>query len=92
MTRNSAASTGALNAMPPSSESDSLPRARTAITPRIRNSGTVTSPWFSIWKSAPWAPFSSKAKMPSTMKPSCAIEEYASTSRTLSCENARIDP
>ena len=32
------------------------PPARAAITPMIRNSGTTTSPWLSIWKSAPWAP------------------------------------
>ena len=92
MIKNSAASTGALNAMPPSSASDSLPRARSAITPTMRNSGTTTSPWFSIWRIAPWAPFPAKAKIPSTMKPSCAIDEYASTSRMLSWENARTDP
>src|SRR5215207_69703 len=63
ITRKSPASTGALKAMPPSSESDSLPRARTAITPMIRNRGTVISPWLTIWNSAPWAPFSSRAKM-----------------------------
>ena len=75
MIRNSAASTGALNAIPPSCSTDWLPPARAAITPMIRNSGTTTRPWFSIWKTAPWAPLSSSAKMPSVMKPSCAIEE-----------------
>ena len=33
------------------------------------------------------------AKIPSTMKPSCAIDEYADApAATLSCENARTDP
>jgi hypothetical protein len=73
--RNSAASTGALKATPPSSASDSLPFARAAITPMIRNSGTTTSPWLTICITAPCAPLGSKAKMPSTMKPSWAIEE-----------------
>jgi hypothetical protein len=41
----------------------------------MRKSGTTTRPWFSIWNSAPSAPFCSKAKMPSTMNPSWAIDE-----------------
>ena len=73
--RKSAASTGARLAMPPSSESDSLPPARAAIAPITRKSGITTSPWLSIWSTAPWAPLSSREKIPSTMKPSCAIDE-----------------
>ena len=61
--------------MPPISESDSLPPARAAITAMIRNSGATTRPWLTIWKTAPWAPFASSEKIPSMMKPSCAIDE-----------------
>ena len=74
-TRNSAASTGARSAMPPISASDSEPSVRRASTPMIRNSAPATMPWFTIWNTAPCAPRSSKAKIPSVMKPSWAIDE-----------------
>ena len=41
----------------------------------MKNSGATTSPWLTICISAPWAPLSSSEKIPSTMKPSWAIEE-----------------
>ena len=52
----------------------------------------VDEPWFSIWKSAPCAPFSSNAKIPSTMNPSFAMEEYAERRRRFVLRDARIDP
>ena len=92
--RNSPASTGARNAIPPIRDSDSDPRARAESAAMIRKSGPTTSPWLTIWSSAPWAPFPcrSSAKIPSRMNPSWATEEYPTTSRASSWENARTDP
>ena len=74
--RNSAASTGARNASPPIFVMSSVPD-RSASSTMIRNSGATTSPWLTICSSAPCAPrpSGSRAKIPSTMKPSWAIDE-----------------
>ncbi len=73
--KNSAASTGARNAIPPMSLSSSEPPARAASAATMKNSGAVTSPWLSIWNSAPWAPVGCSEKIPSVMKLSCATLE-----------------
>src|SRR5919199_1730855 len=49
-TRKRPASTGARVAMPPMRESSSLPPARRANAPMIRNSAPTTRPWFSRGK------------------------------------------
>ena len=58
----------------------------------MKNSGTTTSPWLTIWMIAPWAPSSRSEKMPSVMNPSCAIDEYPTTSVAEVCVNAITDP
>ena len=73
--RNSAASTGARNAIPPMSRSISEPPARAASAATMKNSGAVTSPWLTICSSAPCAPWGCSEKIPSVMKPSCATLE-----------------
>ena len=73
--RDSVASTGARNAIPPMSASFSEPPERIAAAATMKNSGTVTSAWLAIWISAPWAPCGVSEKIPSTMKPSCATDE-----------------
>ena len=75
ITRNSVASTGAPKAMPPIRSSEPLPPARTVSAATTKNSGMITSPWVTICITAPWAPLGSRAKIPSTMKPICAMEE-----------------
>ena len=74
--RNSVVSTGARMAMPPMSRMSSEPPARSASSRMMKNSGATTRPWLTICSSAPWAPASCpRAKIPSVMKPSWAIEE-----------------
>ena len=73
--RNSVASTGARNAIPPMSRMSSDP-ARSVRSAMMKNSGATTSPCWTIWSSAPCAPAASpSAKTPSVMKPSCATDE-----------------
>jgi hypothetical protein len=57
------------------SRMSSEPPARTASSPMMKNSGATTSPWLTICRSAPWAPSGRREKIPSVMKPSCAIDE-----------------
>ena len=75
--RNSPASTGARNAIPPMSRMSSEPAARSASSATTKNIGATTRPWLIACISAPWAPAAalSAAKTPSVMKPSWAIEE-----------------
>src|SRR3954464_2861281 len=77
--RNSAASTGARNAMPPISRMSSELCARSASSATMKNSGATTRPWLTIWSTAPCPPrlTLSSAKIPSAMKPRRAIEEDA---------------
>ena len=58
----------------------------------MKNSGATTRPWLTIWSTAPWAPTWVSEKIPSVMKPSCAIDEYATTSVAEVCVNAITDP
>ena len=59
----------------------------------MKNSGTTTSPCWSICSSAPCAPAASpSAKIPSVMKPSCATDEYPRISRAFVCVNACAEP
>ncbi len=73
--RNSDASTGARVAMPPMSRMSSEPSARAASSATMKNAGATTRPWLKACSSAPWAPWPLSAKIPSRMKPSCAIDE-----------------
>ena len=74
MIRNSAARIGARNAMPPSSESDSLPRAR-GDHPDDQEQRDDDQAVVDHLEERALGALLSRAKMPSTMKPSCAIEE-----------------
>ena len=58
----------------------------------MKKSGTTTSPWLTICRTAPWAPSSVSEKIPSVMNPSCAIDEYPTTSVADVCVNAITDP
>ena len=41
----------------------------------IKKIGATTRPWFTIWSTEPFAPSAVSEKIPSVMKPSCAIDE-----------------
>ena len=58
----------------------------------MKKSGATTSPWLTIWRTAPCAPSSRSAKIPSVMKPSWAIDEYPTTSVAEFCVNAITEP
>ena len=90
--RNTAASTGARTASPPILRRSSVPPARAASSAMMKNSGTTTSPWLTICSTAPCAPASVSEKIPSVMKPSCAIDEYPTTSVAEVCVNAITEP
>ena len=87
----SAASTGARSARPPISRRSSEP-TRSASSATTKNAGTTTSPWLTAWRIAPCVDVSRSAKIPSTMNPSWATDEYPSTSRAFVTENAITDP
>ncbi len=74
--KNSVASSGARNAIPPMSRNDSDPPAvRAASAATMKNAGAVTRPWLTIWMIAPCAPWGRSEKIPSVMKPSWATLE-----------------
>ena len=58
----------------------------------MNSSGATTRPWLTICSSAPCAPCGFSEKMPSVMKPSCAIDEYPAISRASVCVKATTEP
>ena len=80
--RNAPISHGITEASPPM-----LPRSRVCVRsytiPTSRNRAPVASPWFTIWSTPPVTPCCVNANTPSTTKPRCETDEYA-TSRLMS--------
>ena len=92
MIRKNVASTGARVAMPPMSRMSSEPSERAASSATTKNAGATTRPWLKACRIAPWAPCEFSAKIPSTMKPSWATDEYPRISRTCVVVKAIAEP
>ena len=60
--------------------------------PTSRNSAPVETPWFTIWITEPLRLWRVMAKMPSTMKPMWATDEYATRRLRSFCMGAQMAP
>src|SRR5581483_2176432 len=85
------ASAGRPRAIPPSSRNSPVDVRRSTM-PATRNSVAEISAWLTIWSTAPSNPRSLKAKIPSTIRPACASDEYITTPRKSGARNASSDP
>ena len=65
---------------------------RSEIIPTSRNSAPVEMPWFTIWSTEPSRPWVVSEKVPSTMKPRWATEEYATSRFRSRCMAAQMAP
>ena len=90
-TSTAVASAGRPLASPPSSSNRSVPVRWMSIA-ASRNIAAETRPWLTEWSTAPVMPRLSTEKMPSTIRPICAIDEYATTPRTSGWRNASSEP
>jgi hypothetical protein len=87
----SVASTGLPRAMPPSTANVLAP-VRASTMPASRKSVAEIRPWATDWRIAPLTPTSLSEKSPSTIRPICAIDEYAITARRSGARNASSEP
>ena len=60
--------------------------------PTRMKSAPVETPWFTICSTAPDTPCGFNANRPSTMKPMCETDEYATSFLTSLCTHATSAP
>ena len=77
-TRNAPARRGVTVANPPISRTSRV-RVRSATICTRRNSAAVVSPWFTISSTLPDSAVCVNTNVPSTAKPRCEIDEYATS-------------